>query len=213
MPGGIRGPFQFQLTSLRSCRSVRSRCAFLRRPRGVALLRVSLAIAFRWAWIQANPVQSAIEYAPSRAPRRPRLAPGSPERPGGSCGSSWSAGRRPARLRWWSRWSSSSAQEGHAEVVQVLLEGHATVNQASRNDGNLRIGEAKPLGMATKQHLIHPNPDRHAPSLAAVHRSCSGCSARSSCVATRTTACRLADLLCANELGPRALGCTFQPPN
>ena len=143
--------------------------------RGVALLRVSLAIAFRWAWIQANPVQSAIEYAPSRAPRRPRLAPGSPERPGGSCGSSWSAGRRPARLRWWSRWSSSSAQEGHAEVVQVLLEGHATVNQASRNDGNLRIGEAKPLGMATKQHLIHPNPDRHAPSLAAVQTD-SACS-------------------------------------
>ena len=70
MPGGIRGPFQFQLTSLRSCRSVRSRCAFLRRPRGVALLRVSLAIAFRWAWIQANPVQSAIECAPSRAPRK-----------------------------------------------------------------------------------------------------------------------------------------------
>ena len=40
---------------------------------------------------------------------------------------------------------------------------------------NLRIGEAKPLGMATKQRLIHPNPDRHAPSLAAVQTD-SACS-------------------------------------
>ena len=103
MPGGIRGPFQFQLTSLRSCRSVRSRCAFLRRPRGVALLRVSLAIAFRWAWIQANPVRCAIRlgldpreamwwlFAPPRAvavqsPLHPRSSlpiPRSCERAGG----------------------------------------------------------------------------------------------------------------------------------
>ena len=44
---------------------------------------------------------------------------------------------------------------------------------------NLRSGEAKPpgkpLGMATKQPLIHPNPDRHAPSLAAVQTD-SACS-------------------------------------
>ena len=158
MPGGIRGPFQFQLTSLRSCRSVRSRCAFLR----ITDLEES-------------------HYCGSRLP-------------------SHSAGLGSRRTQF--------KVQSNTRLLNVRV-----ASQLGPAIANLRIGEAKPLGMATKQHLIHPNPDRHAPSLAAVHRSCSGCSARSSCVATRTTACRLADLLCANELGPRALGCTFQPPN
>ena len=77
--------------------------SFFRVTVRIALLRVSLAIAFRWAWIQANPVRCAIRlgldpreamwtlFAPPRAvavqsPLHPRSSlpiPRSCERAGG----------------------------------------------------------------------------------------------------------------------------------
>ena len=61
------------------------------KPEVVSLFRVSLAIAFRWAWIQANPVRCAgwawIQGTPARggsaiAPRSSLSIPRSCERAG-----------------------------------------------------------------------------------------------------------------------------------
>ena len=65
--------------------------SFFRVTVRIALLRVSLAIAFRWAWIQANPVRCAgwawIQGTPARggsaiAPRSSLSIPRSCERAG-----------------------------------------------------------------------------------------------------------------------------------
>ena len=57
---------------------------------------------------------------------------------------------------------ANPAELDHGATLILRLLNVRVASQLGPAIANLRNGEAKPLGMATKHRLSHPNPDRHA---------------------------------------------------